>query len=145
MDTNFQKLVEMKTAIILFHGTVENDEYLLNQIAKDACYTSLRAIEWKEKWWEDKCNEIDAILLEKADAKSDVTANALEMQAQSKAEMLERVRDSFVEELGQLKTRHKADLAAYEIIFGMPWMKNERKPARKVTKNLANDLRKAIA
>jgi len=132
MTQKIEQLVELKVATALFHGTFENDEYLITGILNDACYNSQRAVQMKKDWWNSKIEEASGYEMESQRADSNDAKNVATNNYERIVQMLTRIRENFTNELEQLKMRHQADLMAYKQVTGNAW--EPRKPAARPAK-----------
>lgn len=131
MTQKIATLVQLKLDTILFHGTMDDDAYLLTQIAKDACYTSKRAVEYKTNWWNTQLEEADGYDMEASRADSNDAKNVAANKAEAIFTRLDKIRDRFQNELDQLKMRHEADCQVFKKLTGQAFDATTRAPARK--------------
>jgi hypothetical protein len=117
-------LVEMKLAVIMYHNG-DNMDYLLNGIARDACYTSYNSINYKKKQIADNLADLETAIVENRDVRADAIARRL---------------DNMEIELNHLTERHDADKEVYSLVTdGEQWT-----PERK-SRNVSGDLAKRVA
>ena len=117
-------LVEMKLAVIMYHNG-DNMDYLLNGIARDACYTSYNSINYKKKQIADNLADLETAIVENRDVRADAIARRL---------------DNMEIELNHLIERHDADKEVYSLVTdGEQWT-----PERK-SRNVSGDLAKRVA
>jgi len=106
MTTGTSKLIELKLAVIKYHQ-IDGNDYLIQSIARDACYTSHNSIVYKKKQMADEMADYETKVEEKRDAPLMRISNRI---------------DRMEIELDHLEERHHADLAAYTIITdGLEW------------------------
>lgn len=134
MDSNIEKLAEMKIAVALAHGSYEDHEYLILSILRDACWSSNRAIEGKKKWWNDKVDEAGAYAMESERAESNDAKNVAQNKSESIVDMLHRIRDRWQEELSMLEDRHEADKLAHKRVTGLDWSKPSNTGSKPVSR-----------
>tara|TARA_R110002167_G_scaffold8198_5_gene38007 strand:+ start:593 stop:1021 length:429 start_codon:yes stop_codon:yes gene_type:complete len=130
MTTGTSKLIELKLAVIKYHQ-VDGNDYLMQNIARDACYTSNNGLTYKKKQMADALSDFETAVAEGRDAP--------QMRIMNLIERMEV-------ELEHMEERHHADLAAYTIITdGLEWeaISKKRTPMMKSSKLEA--LKKRVA
>ena len=129
-STAVSNLAKQKLAVVNAHKGDEF-EYLRQQIARDACYTSHNGIQWKLQQMSEVKAEIAEILPEQGTEVTDV-------KIARKVDVYEKMEA----ELAQLQLRHDADLEVHITIFeGEVWVPRKKK---KVANNAYVEKAKAI-
>lgn len=123
-------LAELKLAVINFHKG--NDmEYLRQQLARDACYTSANGLKWKTEQMSKLKMQIAELVPEQGTEVSDI-----------KLARLVDIYHGMEVELEELQQRHDADLEVYTIVTeGEVWY---AKPKKKADTNALVDAARAI-
>ncbi len=102
-------LYDLKIAVVNFHKGNEF-EYLRNQIAKDACYTSHNSLMWKQGQMAD----IKAEIADLAEASG---SEVVDVKLDKKIALYQAMEP----ELDEMSMRHTADCAVYLEVSGEAW------------------------
>jgi len=130
MTTGTSKLVELKLAVIKYHQ-IDGNDYLMQNIARDACYTSHNGLIYKKKQMADALSDFETAIAEGRDAP--------QMRIMNLIERMEI-------ELEHMEERHHADLAAYTIITdGLEWSPTPKKRAPMMKSSKIEALKKRVA
>jgi hypothetical protein len=130
MTTGTSKLVELKLAVIKYHQ-IDGNDYLIQNIARDACYTSHNGLVYKKKQMADAMADYETKVEEGRDAPLMRISNLI---------------DRMEIELDHMEERHHADLAAYTIITdGLEWSPTPKKRAPMMKSSKIEALKKRVA
>jgi len=130
MTTGTSKLVELKLAVIKYHQ-IDGNDYLMQNIARDACYTSHNGLVYKKKQMADAMSDYETAVEEGRDAPQMRIMNLI---------------DRMEIELDHMEERHQADLTAYTIISdGLEWSPTPKKRAPMMKSSKIEALKKRVA
>tara|TARA_R110002072_G_scaffold133878_1_gene274437 strand:- start:188 stop:616 length:429 start_codon:yes stop_codon:yes gene_type:complete len=130
MTTGTSKLIELKLAVIKYHQ-VDGNDYLMQNIARDACYTSNNGLTYKKKQMADALSDFETAVAEGRDAP--------QMRIMNLIERMEV-------ELEHMEERHHADLAVYTIVTdGLEWEAISKKRAPMMKSSKLEALKKKVA
>lgn len=124
-------LTDLKLAVVNFHKG-DTNEYLRNQIARDACYTSHNSINWKLQSMSDVKADLASLMEGEG-------AEVVDVKIAKKVEIYQGMQL----ELDELQERHKADREVHKIITGEDW-KNRPKSTRPANAQGVLEAAKAI-
>lgn len=124
MSNNVSNLAKLKLEVIKYHtnqngesNTSMVNQYFLQSLARDACYTSNNSLQFKKKQIADSTADYDS---------------EIEKGNNIGAERVEQKVERLYLELDELQIRHDADCQVYTLITGgQAWMSSSSKQAPK--------------
>jgi hypothetical protein len=124
MSNNVSNLAKLKLEVIKYHTNQDGEsntsmvnQYFLQSLARDACYTSNNSLQFKKKQIADSTADYDS---------------EIEKGNNIGAERVEQKVERLYLELDELQIRHDADCQVYTLITGgQAWMSSSSKQAPK--------------
>ena len=128
-DVN-KELLELKIAVVMHHKGEQN-EYLRQSIARDACYSANNSIQYKNQ-------QMLELKAEMASLRPSAGSEVVDVKLAKKLDIFERMED----ELAELTERFNADKAVYKLITDEEWKPYQRSSTKDVSQvlNKLNDI-----